>query len=776
MSPVYPTVKIYIDNNGDGIPETDISSKVVSNISGQYGIMSANEGDRTPAAGKITFELENKDGDYEFAAALVGRTVSVTLTYARFEKQVFFGYVTPSSMDSGPTLPLHVKITVSDWFHSANNSRTRLLALETFKRANEALTSLINTTANPPAFTNFDTGTEVFSNMFDAAGSKAKVYSELDKIIKSELGYIYLRFRDTTYGETLRMENKYARGSARSYTDFPINVLENNDYLKHSEGAGGFLKFHGPAGEVGQIKLSEFWRADLGIFHYDANWTIGKNVVNEYSVTNTVRKTDTSLTTIYSLGSPIPIGTSEKVYINANYTNPTGGSIISAANVQTPASGIDILFVQNQDGTGTNYISNLAKTFHAGATGFSQGFLNFGPPGYLVFFRVQGYGIYKYNPVETVSENTESKEDILRTEISDSLTREYSSDIRTSKLFADKAVALYRHPLREMLDASYHANNSEMLLLAFMFLDIGDKALIEEVFPEHSGDFYIQGIKFSITLGGIVDYTYYLKEEVKTLCRPIVVKTTENAAGKMNAVDFGVNPLLGNMSSFTYSFWIRKTDTGGGAYGSIIDRSVDPGDGTGRRGCQLFLNTDGTIDFYSYKTPTDGHWVATAALVSYNVWHHVVISYDNTSAAADPQLIIDGSLVSMTETSTPVGTTDNDSDCPLILFNVSRNPATPLNEYYQTDVSNIALKDVRIYNRLLTLDEVTELFESENILDVVPTGLVFHGIYAPIDNIDDYVDTTIENDDWVLESVYGLAGIPYNNETTPSSMLSGEDI
>jgi hypothetical protein len=507
--------------------------------------------------------------------------------------------------------------------------------------------------------------------------------------------------------------------------------------------------------------------------HYSSDWNAGKSVVNEYSVTNIPRNTDTTAVVIYELGSPIQIGTSQKHYINPGYSNPEGGSTIRAFDVITPVAGTDYIFTENQDGTGTVLTANLLLVFQPYANNALMGFFNRGQPGYLVKAQIRGKGIYRYNPIEQITENLESKEDFVRTEISESLTREYSGDLNTSKQFANSAVALHRHPSLDLLSVSYHANSHEAHLLAFMFLEQGDKVSISEIFPEHEGDYYIQAVKFRIEMGGTIDFTWHLKEAVETFCQPIIVKA--GTIGKVDAIDFGILPYLANLSHFSYSFWVRLNTALGGYY--PLSRTVDPGDGTGRRGNKVLINKDQKIYFYSYKTPTDGEWVTSSVVLSnLNQWYHVVVTYDNTTDTADPKIYINGTLVAITESTTPVGTSDNDSDCPLILFNDSFQPTVPTLEY-ATSADNFHLKDVRIYNRILTQAEITALFNGEDDYSTVQNGLLFNGIFAPNSNIADYVGTTIEADDLVLDSVRQAAGVPYNQDTSnPAYMLTGESI
>jgi hypothetical protein len=242
------------------------------------------------------------------------------------------------------------------------------------------------------------------------------------------------------------------------------------------------------------------------------------------------------------------------------------------------------------------------------------------------------------------------------------------------------------------------------------------------------------------------------------------------------AITFGILPYLANLREFTYSAWVRQDVNPfvGQPFAVLVSRCVDLG--TGRRGNFLLLNTNGDLWFNSYKTPTDGEWkTASGALPSEDVWYHVLLTYDNTSAAADPVIYVDGVSKALTETVTPSGTTDDDSDCPLVLFNLPASVLTS-DEYYYDVINNVALKDIRIYNRILNSEEISELATEEGNFDTVQDGLLFCGPFVPSDNIDDYIGDTIENDDWVIDIVHRAAGIPYNESSDPAEMMTGESV
>src|SRR5690606_19521340 len=101
-------------------------------------------------------------------------------------------------------------------------------------------------------------------------------------------------------------------------------------------------------------------------------------------------------------------------------------------------------------------------------------------------------------------------------------------------------------------------------------------------------------------------------------------------------------------------------------------------------------------------------------------WYHVALRYINTTDAANPVISINGSSVVPVVVNSPSGTSDDDSDCPLILLNNSMDPNQPDPPY--SDIAEpVSLKNVRIYNRRLTNNEIFDLAakpdDYTNILD-----------------------------------------------------------
>lgn len=768
MAAVYPTLKFYVDTNNDGDAGGDHSSAVVSNVEGQHGIFSYSDIERLAWVGSLRLSITNHDGFYNDRTYYVGRAIKVTLTLGIKEKQIWFGYITDFQYDPADWGTRRIHVTAVDWMQIAQNNRVEGLELELDKRMDEAVYTLLGTASVPPAYVRPEQGYETFPQVFDGLQSKSSLYSELDRIIKSEIGYGYLNFRDRSNGETFHAEDTFHRGSTHPLTQIPQDIITPSKIKWVNASASGNVKWVN-ADDEGYLTYPTFEDATFDRTMIDSEWEAGQYIVNQVSVSWIPRRNDTGVVVLYSLGAPIEIGANQQVILHFGYKDPSAASTtIQGFDVVTPVATTDYLFNELEDGSGTNYTSNLSLVSFEGNVNEGIGhFINKGPVGFLTFFRIRGKGIYKYNPVEDVLANAESQTEFMKLQHELTLVRDYSYRFNVGKLFARGLIGTYRIANKIMKTATFLANKSQQLMQAFMFLEVGDKVRITESQPSKTGDYYIQGIKFSITPGGLVYFTWFLKEGWETICEPISVEDATDTA-RQSALDFGILPYLANMNYYSYSLWVKISTAS--AIGVTIGRSVDTG--SGRRGNYLFLNGQ-DMEFKSYKTPTDGIWATSGNVITVGQWDHVVVTYDNTTDTADPKIYINGVSQTLIESSAPSGTSDGDADCPLILFNIGPDP-TADEEYHEVS-QDIALKDVRVYNRILGQSDVDELFAGEDDYTTVQGGLQFQGIYVESSNITDYAgDAIFTDEDYVVEAVHGAGGRPYNEtETSDSTMMVG---
>ncbi len=152
------------------------------------------------------------------------------------------------------------------------------------------------------------------------------------------------------------------------------------------------------------------------------------------------------------------------------------------------------------------------------------------------------------------------------------------------------------------------------------------------------------------------------------------------------------------------SAWINPVSWGEGGYGRIADKGTSTTGALGW-GFQVAGTTasDGYLVFESDFTGTVGRWRTAAGTISENVWQNVAVVYDNTSALNVPRIYVNGTQLSLTVMSTPVGTARSDAAQDLTIGN--RSGATDRTFSGRID-------EVRFSSASLTADQIKAVYKT----------------------------------------------------------------
>lgn len=154
--------------------------------------------------------------------------------------------------------------------------------------------------------------------------------------------------------------------------------------------------------------------------------------------------------------------------------------------------------------------------------------------------------------------------------------------------------------------------------------------------------------------------------------------------------------------AYSKSFWIKTTD--GDLRNNIIAKMTASLDA---RGINVVLaNGVLRVQLINHNTGANRIRVDGTTVLSDDQWHHVVVTYDGLSSAAGVRLYVDGHPEIVTVVHDTLTDTILNSQTPTI---GSRN--TAYDYYYQGTID-----DVRIYNRVLTEQQVQELYTDDGSL------------------------------------------------------------
>lgn len=144
---------------------------------------------------------------------------------------------------------------------------------------------------------------------------------------------------------------------------------------------------------------------------------------------------------------------------------------------------------------------------------------------------------------------------------------------------------------------------------------------------------------------------------------------------------------------------IKLASTPSGTLYSIVGKGT-PNDGL--EGWRFGIEASGDQLELSQSFGTNkGEWVADTSLTT-GVWIHVAVVYDNSDSGNDPVFYLNGVADSVTEQAAPSGLAGDDSGEDMLIGSGEAGGGAA--RFYDG-----GLRDVRVYNRLLTAEEVAVL-------------------------------------------------------------------
>ena len=191
-------------------------------------------------------------------------------------------------------------------------------------------------------------------------------------------------------------------------------------------------------------------------------------------------------------------------------------------------------------------------------------------------------------------------------------------------------------------------------------------------------------------------------------------------------IDFGSPAALDDLEAqggggMTISTWINPRTMGGGGYdqGTIINKdNID----TVANGAWSLLIADSSFKYITFRKSfgTTGLRATSANnAIILNTWQHVVVTWDGTAPTSSVKMYVNGSSVSVGGTN-GVGTKISDAANPICI-----------NDCVGNRRFDGKIDEVRVYNRVLSAAEITDLYQTGKKLinttqDINANGLIAH--------------------------------------------------
>jgi len=234
-------------------------------------------------------------------------------------------------------------------------------------------------------------------------------------------------------------------------------------------------------------------------------------------------------------------------------------------------------------------------------------------------------------------------------------------------------------------------------------------------------------------------FTWILKQTYNLTSGLSLVSCEFSDAGT-DSLDVGLMPHIDNLAQRSDSFWVYIKELPTGTDLSVV---------FGTNGYAVYLNSDGYLELIVTRTTTSGVWFGTAYPMALGQWYHVVVTIDNSSTTNDPIFYVDGTSRAIYEYATPSGT---------LSFQTNYIKKFGFQDFASAGLIG-AVKDYRIYNRILSAGEVSTLnSEGAGGTGVSSTGLLFQGPCVRTRDLTYYTGHTMTADDRLIDNIYGVTG------------------
>lgn len=722
---------------------TDISADVIGSIQAEWGITGTTPNDRTASTGTMQFSLRNNSGNYTPAGASVtagwerGVEIKLECVYDGDTYRRFYGVVESIDLAYEIKGMSRANVTVVDWMDYSAEHPITTPALQTNKTADEAIETILSGMPIRPVAQSLDDGVSTFPSVFDVVRKKSRAMSEMSSLVNSELGYLYLRKEKNT-GEQLTFENAQHRSGLMSQATIPV-LSASAGFLLMETGDKLLL-------ETGdKIILSEVAAASFSDGQTAIEVDHGANTANRIVVTAYPRKVDASAVVLYTLGSPMQIGNGETVTFTANYTY--NGLRCGGTAMVTPVITTDYLLNTLSDGTGTNLSTSAIVTVTFGGNSAQVSVKNTNVlGGYITFFRLRGKGVYTYDEAVLTLEDAAAV--IEYGEVERAFDQKYQGSLSNSAGIAQTSLFYDRYPRTVLQSITYCANKTSNALMGFLNLDVGDLISVTTTAAEIAGAYIIQNVSFRIDPAGIIWVTYGVVEHFSLLTSTMTSLALEFTADTKDAVNFGYLPQVVQTSARSYTAWVYKTPD---VNGYIISGPFADGGG-------IIVYSPYVDSIWVYSNlfnTTPGRWKSADDTLPTGEWVHVAVTLDCWDVDAVPIIYINAVSKAITEVNDPSGTLNSEYGAEVVVGNWH----TDTQDYNVPWVGQ--LKDVRIYNRILTAAEVTTLYNSGTPdTSLVTSGCVFQACVVPKFMEDDYDGVALTEQSKVLDNIYGAVGTP----------------
>jgi len=339
-----------------------------------------------------------------------------------------------------------------DWIGYMNNQELGIQAIQSDKRVDEVLPTLISEFPNAPEATDYDTGVETFELVFAGDSDASSMASQFAKLCRNEQGRIFVK------GDgTLRFEAQGQR-AANTTSDFTLD------------------------GTMANIQVS-----------YAVS-----NIYNIITLDVRTTETDATATTeIFTVGKGILIPAGETITLTCNYTDPDTGREIGASDVVDPETADDFHFGSTRTPASDDMHADLSFVTSPviGGSSLSVELENTsGSDGYLNELTILGKRIKEYSSFSITKSDADSILQVGNRKYSNRL--DLIEDAETAEDIVDALLAKYAPSHIDKCVVTVPANIDDDLATQFILAEPSTRFTAIESVTGIEKDFYINRIKY----------------------------------------------------------------------------------------------------------------------------------------------------------------------------------------------------------------------------------------------------------------------------------------
>jgi hypothetical protein len=404
-----------------------------------------------------------------------------------------------------------VTVEVRDYMEMLSNHEMYLPPFTEDKSMPDIVALIVANNPVAPLGTEYNSGENTFATVFDTVKPKTVAITELNKLAISEFGYAYTKpehnpaMLEPVSDELLVCDGELTRSNETVLAQI-LNLNTTESFLLQENGEP-ILQENGEEIllDIAATEVDAIFDNSMGVIETSH----ARNYYNMVRAIITPRRVDAAATTVlYSNSKPFFISAGETKIIKANFRDPENlATNVTCAELTTPVAGTDYKFTANEDGSGADLTASAGFSYVLGAEGIQYTFTPTAD-GWVFILQARGKGVYLYDKTEATVEDTA----LTATDGERMLTLDMK--YRDSPIEADIIAPIWLSKFKQKdtlaEKASFIANRSEFLMMAFIALQVGDKVWVKNTRAAIDAAYFINGKEFNITEGGIIHYSYIL--------------------------------------------------------------------------------------------------------------------------------------------------------------------------------------------------------------------------------------------------------------------------